>query len=579
VASITSWTRLEPRVRREDPAEALQARLHDPLWLLARQWQVGEFTGEDAGSPLRARALVERAPLTRYLPGPPSDAHVEAAPYDPARLPLEVLVERESGSHDLRLSFEAGLHFFRLLERHGVGAYRKAFLQHYPLVAGTPDPRVEPETARLLRTAHGRIPDGGRIAADVRSAPNHLPAAPEVEPDDEAAVIAAARALLAWHDRRTGSADDRADGGAAPPWNPERMEYDFAVSAPAENGETVLVASEHAHGHLDWYSFDRRLGAVLGAKADSGQRELLLRSAIPAPVTYRGMPVNRWWEFEDGQVNFGGTDAEPSNLLRLLLIGFALDYGNDWFLLPVELPSDALHRVTSLVVTDSFGIDTLVRPYTFAQGDGSHWRMFSLSADGDADPTDEAALFLPPSLAPSLHGEPVEEVLLVRDEIANLAWAIERRVEDAGGRPFDRVERYRRDRPAREPNEPAANADSGSDGDLRYRLATPVPDYWVPLVPVRVDPDEPDVRLVRGRVLLDGEDVPTAPPPLGRLLEPGRPLRLFEEEVGRTGVRLTRTYQYARWTDGSGHLWIGRRKGAGRGEAASGLRFDTLEPE
>ena len=29
----------------------LQARLYDPLWLLARQWQIGEFQGEDNGSP------------------------------------------------------------------------------------------------------------------------------------------------------------------------------------------------------------------------------------------------------------------------------------------------------------------------------------------------------------------------------------------------------------------------------------------------------------------------------------------------------------------------------------------------
>ena len=67
--SITSWTRLEPRVRRTDPAVGLQARLHDPLWMLARQWQVGEFAGEDAGSPLQARAQVERAPLTRFRAG------------------------------------------------------------------------------------------------------------------------------------------------------------------------------------------------------------------------------------------------------------------------------------------------------------------------------------------------------------------------------------------------------------------------------------------------------------------------------------------------------------------------------
>jgi hypothetical protein len=40
---------------------------------------------------------------------------------------------------------------------------------------------------------------------------------------------------------------------------------------------------------------------------------------------------------------------------------------------------------------------------------------------------------------------------------------------------------------------------------------------------------------------------------------------------------VTRTDQFTRWTDGSVHLWRGRRSGAGRGEQSSGLAFDTLE--
>jgi hypothetical protein len=51
---------------------------------------------------------------------------------------------------------------------------------------------------------------------------------------------------------------------------------------------------------------------------------------------------------------------------------------------------------------------------------------------------------------------------------------------------------------------------------------------------------------------------------------------LFEEEVPREGVRVTRNYQYTRWFDGSTHLWIGRRKQIGRGEGSSGLGFDVV---
>ena len=157
--------------------------------------------------------------------------------------------------------------------------------------------------------------------------------------------------------------------------------------------------------------------------------------------------------------------------------------------------------------------------------------------------------------------------------MANLAWAVERRVADEAGRAVDRHERYLRE----EEETVAPGVEALPEGRLRYRVASPVPPYWLPLVPQREDPQSPAVRLVRGRVLLEGEDGPTAPAPLGRLLEPGRPLRLFEEEVGRSGQRLTRADQYARWTDGSRHLWRSRSKTTGRGPGSSGLGFDRLE--
>ena len=65
--SITSWTRLEPRCREADMRTTLSARVFDPLWLLARQWQVGEFQGEDVGTPVlaRVRAKVMNGVRTR----------------------------------------------------------------------------------------------------------------------------------------------------------------------------------------------------------------------------------------------------------------------------------------------------------------------------------------------------------------------------------------------------------------------------------------------------------------------------------------------------------------------------------
>jgi hypothetical protein len=71
--------------------------------------------------------------------------------------------------------------------------------------------------------------------------------------------------------------------------------------------------------------------------------------------------------------------------------------------------------------------------------------------------------------------------------------------------------------------------------------------------------------------------------PRGHLLrrDPDRPmpdddtLVIEEEEVPRIGATLRRKFQYARSSDGRSWLWIGRSKTAGRGEAASLLRFDV----
>jgi len=103
-----------------------------------------------------------------------------------------------------------------------------------------------------------------------------------------------------------------------------------------------------------------------------------------------------------------------------------------------------------------------------------------------------------------------------------------------------------------------------------------VPDNWIPFMPVA---SSAGLKLQRGRVLkLDGTNEFVVAE--GLILNPttttANGFSIFEEEIPREGIRITRTCQYARWQDGSSHLWIGRRKRIGRGEGSSGLRFDTL---
>ena len=50
--TVMVWNRLEGRPRTIEFDRALRAEVRDALWMLTRQWQLGEFRGEDAGSPV-----------------------------------------------------------------------------------------------------------------------------------------------------------------------------------------------------------------------------------------------------------------------------------------------------------------------------------------------------------------------------------------------------------------------------------------------------------------------------------------------------------------------------------------------
>ena len=589
--SITFWTRLEPYTRLDDIDVGLQAQVHDPLWMLARQWQSGEFQGEDGGTPVQVRLRLERAPLGRVHVGPLTKDPVQTGQPYQAEIPLEALVEREpvqvasDPRRDLRVAAEAGLYFFSLLARFGASdAVRTGFLSEpaYRLAAPLDDPAAgqDYDGGSYLAVMSGRVPDGFHLYEALRpalrppqGAPG-LPKRPTVTAADRPKLIQAGLAYLEWFEARYSVPTS---GFQA--WNPERMEYSFAVSAVTSTGELALEAPEYPGGTLDWYSFDRNLGLRLGIQPSDPQPETLTRTVMPTPLRYPGIAADRWWEFEDAQVNFNRIEGDPDELMRLLLVQFALEYSNDWYVVPVDTPPGALYRVSSLVVTDAFGERTLVPHYSTRDQAPRDWRAFASSLSSSAALTTSAGvpsdewLFLPPVLVGSLHGDPIEEVLFLRDELSNLVWAVERLAPSLAGGALNRYELYHQGQ-----GQPAPSPTDEPSPELRYQLATSVPNHWIPFLPVRIDPSRPDIRLRRGKALLDQHDTPAFSRPLGRILEPEREdLSLFEEEVPRSGLRLVRQFQYARWLDGSTFLWLARRKGVGRGEGSSGLRFDVVD--
>src|SRR5262249_38708991 len=194
---------------------------------------------------------------------------------------------------------------------------------------------------------------------------------------------------------------------------------------------------------------------------------------------------------------------------------FALTSGNDWFVIPVELENGALYRTRSLVITDTFGVRSLIACSGDLGPPYSTWRMFAHSythASGQTKPQSNL-FFLAPSLLNNLESPPLEEVLFVRDEMANLAWAIEPLIESPAEAPLTRCEADREGRRRLGPPAPATAAPP-LPAALRYRLTSRVPAYWVPLLPVRTGNG---LRLNRGAVL-DTEGMPQRVHALGRIL-------------------------------------------------------------
>jgi hypothetical protein len=140
---------------------------------------------------------------------------------------------------------------------------------------------------------------------------------------------------------------------------------------------------------------------------------------IPNPVEFPGMPNIRWWEFEDRKTDFGSIQPSTTDLATLILAEFGLVYGNDWSLVPYRMRVGVLSEIIGIVVTDVFGVRTLVRSAVNSlDGEGDQWGMYYLK-DRQGEGVDPR-LFLPPVLGKNQESTPLEQVILARDEMANM---------------------------------------------------------------------------------------------------------------------------------------------------------------
>ncbi|RDC62473.1 hypothetical protein [Adhaeribacter pallidiroseus] len=604
-ATVTAWNRIEGRPRTEDFDRALKAEVRDALWMVSRQWQLGEFIGDDAGSPVFAKVHMKTTALTKYQP---QAGNTQAMP---SSVPLEVKVEnqpipfklaKEIASLDIRLLM--GRQWFKLLGVENLAADTLAaaksdFVTQYAIAR--PDPEnvddaalcAHPQVWQQFAAVAGRRMDGYELYQYLKkSSTNHASdnISSLTDATDQTNVDDLAKRFIKWYEQLYYQPLAQEN----PSWKPSHLEHQFACSAPQGATEKVLIADEYYHGHLDWYNLDINpeqtpLGTVEETIPDVEQATTL--TFIPSGITFAGMPHTRWWQFEHSKTNFGDIKPDTTDLNKLMLLDFGLMYANDWFMVPFTLPVGSIADVAGLSVTDVFG----ERFWIEAAGSGSdedwqRWNMFSLSIRGSQDVPADNSLVLLPAAPKLLEAKPMEQIYLLRDEVANMVWGVEAQVPLATGKnkpgkeaALELKAKYQQFIPPVKQPLPLEN-----DGSIRYQVVNSVPEHWIPFVPVHLPDSNRQIQLQRAampRILEGDPNLPKKVEPRTSILRQGldsdspKPYFLHEEEVTRAGTLISKAFQRTRWYNGRVFTWVGMRKQSGRGEGFSGLAFDQIFPK
>ncbi len=302
--SFDHHVRLEPDPDGCNFEKGFAAEVHDPVWFLSRQWQMGEHQGENATTPVLVTYHANQTPLKPYG----GDTRL-----DPTVVPAEAIIESEQDD------------WWTMGRRIKVGS---SIAQKKGLVA-TP-------TNTSYRFS------------------NPPPPYEKFE--------------SYWDGRALWSRDGRADLGlkdedfqefAIPSekpylWDSEELVY----SAAFDNDIRRLTLPHHHGGYVDWYAADGDTDAVLQPVGTLPEG----MDVHPAPVEYPGAPRSRWWEIEDGAKDIGGYPPDSSHVSTTLLIDLIASHSNDWFLFPVNTNTGHIVTLQKVIVTDSFGRQYEVMP-------------------------------------------------------------------------------------------------------------------------------------------------------------------------------------------------------------------------
>jgi hypothetical protein len=517
--------RLEPDPQRRSFAAGFGASIHDPVWFLARQWQMGEHQGENATSPVLVRFEAVHTPLK---------PHAAVPALDPTVVPAEAIVE--GGPDD----------WWTVGRRVRIGAIVAARASLDPtdddgthLLAGPPPPyeglgeRLPPPYERLAGRFDGLALWRDRVALGLGDAPFAGLGIPQPRPSL---------------------------------WQSDELVYEGAFPLGTDGRE--LRMSRHHGGRVDWFSADAVEPSPSAPFVGAGAA--VQTAVLPTALRYPGAPHDRWWEIEDAAVDIGGYPPDTSHFATALLIDLIASHSPDWFVFPVDGRAGHVLTLRTPTVVDAFGETYSLTP----PGD---WWLFRTT-----DLDDRSLVVWLRALSPA-EGRPLEDVLVGLDEYSNVVWAVERRVD---GHDLAQPERTPAQDAA---NPPRAKPDRAGEPDERKRFVyVPGQDaaaYWHPYqIEDRADPGGTVHRRFVQRRLADLSRVTPEllPPPHADVLRARNAAgaevvhEIAPGTVPSIGVVLERRYVLARDVHGNPVLWRQRRRSPFLSPPGRHLRFDVL---
>ena len=399
-----SHEHVEPRIRKDDLTLALSMKVFDPLWMLSRQWQMGEFRGNNAGTAISVKCIVKQE--------------------DCSTDPIEPVTEQMNPTIDLMVRVESAMHYLDMRDDPKYGATPEeasetidALCNKYGikdiewegndgLILDCDDTRTaekELNTQRIsfANTFRNKAFDGYRLYSERK---------------DNTTLF---NAYKEWFKKQYLPAGQNDNCH----WNDQALNYSIDITA----GSRHFIGDRYQGGRLSWYTVDDD-GSVNG----NTKPESETIASLPTLARYPGAPNKRLWQFEDHAV-FMGNSTEQQTKANEMFLKFATLYSNDWMLIPLKTAIGKYITVTSIEVKDTFGITHIISNRV--------GELFTNSknekTNGNAKIEPGNGLFFAPQLAATIEGKPVEEVELLRDEMANMVWGMEKTLSDGCGFTLD----------------------------------------------------------------------------------------------------------------------------------------------